>query len=73
MALKLRRQTEVFTNGMLAHRNSDWKAESLGTGADSFKRVLGSELLRVKAPPDNAGKHNAIACGEAHADKRRPQ
>ena len=42
MALKLRRQAEVFTNESLAHRISTCPPDGLGTGAGSFKRVLGS-------------------------------
>src|SRR5207247_10062125 len=42
MALKLRRRADVFTNGILPHRISRRPLHSLATGADSFKRVLGS-------------------------------
>ncbi len=42
MALKLRRGLEVFTNGMLQHRVAESPPHLLGTGADSFKRLLGS-------------------------------
>src|ERR1041385_5699383 len=45
MALKRRRRTEMFTNGMLAHRSFRREPERLGAGAASFKRVLGSGLL----------------------------
>ena len=41
MALKLRRRVKTFTNGNLSPRSSGCSAESLGTGAGSFKRVLG--------------------------------
>ena len=41
MALKLRRRAGMFTNESLAHRISMCPLEALGTGADSFKRVLG--------------------------------
>src|SRR5262245_43357178 len=42
MALKLRRQTGGFTNGMLAQRASGRPPDPSRTGADSFKRVLDS-------------------------------
>ena len=45
MALKLRRQAGVFTNGILLHRMSGRPPDSLRTGADSFKRVLGGPLI----------------------------
>src|SRR5690242_1561797 len=41
MALKLRRLTRRFTNGSLSPRNSRSQPDPLGTGAASFKRVLG--------------------------------
>src|SRR5712692_9018155 len=45
MALKLRRRVGVFTNGILPHRISGRPLDLLRTGADSFKRVLGSALV----------------------------
>jgi hypothetical protein len=41
MALKLRRRARGFTNGMLARQSSRRERAPLGTGAASFKRVLG--------------------------------
>ncbi len=64
MALKLRRQLEVFTNTMLARRTSRCPPSSLATGAASFKRVLGSALLGqqyrlgVNAPPNQPDWRN---------------
>ena len=46
MALKLRRQAGMITNKMLAHRNSRRDPEPLGTGAGSFKRLLGARPRR---------------------------
>src|SRR5712664_884699 len=46
MALKLRRQAEMITTENLPHRNCWWQSDWLGTGAASFKRVLGR-----RAPP----------------------
>src|SRR5918996_3482037 len=45
---KLRRRAEVITNKNLSHRSSSRHPEPLGTGADSFKRVLGCTLVRSK-------------------------
>ncbi len=42
MALKLPRLAVEFTNRMLAYRQARRHQEPLGTGAVSFKRVLGS-------------------------------
>src|SRR6267378_4954371 len=42
MALKLRRQAEMITNENLPHRNCWWQSDWLGTGAASFKRLLGA-------------------------------
>lgn len=42
MALKLRRRTRRFTNGILQHRERARDRIPLSTGAASFKRVLGS-------------------------------
>jgi hypothetical protein len=53
MALKLRRRLEVFTNGILQHRMFRRDPEPLGTGADSFKRVLGSVLIEDTAYEDS--------------------
>jgi hypothetical protein len=41
MALKLRRQAGMITNENLRNRSSRRQPAPLGTGADSFKRVLG--------------------------------
>ena len=50
MALKLRRRAGTFTNGSLQHRMSARDVEALGTGADSFKRMLGSTLTEPSNP-----------------------
>ena len=42
MALKLRRRMATFTIGSLSQLNSRLQQHSLGMGAGSFKRVLGS-------------------------------
>jgi hypothetical protein len=42
MALKLRRRTRRFTNESLSPQSSRLQLDSLGAGAASFKRVLGS-------------------------------
>ena len=55
MALKLRRQTEVITDENLAHRRARRHPRPLGTGADSFKRVLDSA---VSSMHDNATLHS---------------
>jgi hypothetical protein len=47
MALKLRRQAEMFTNRILSHRKSGVISDLLGTGADSFKRVLGGTIVAI--------------------------
>src|SRR6267378_900895 len=41
MALKLRRRTRRFTNGILQHRSSGRPPDSVRTRAASFKRWLG--------------------------------
>src|SRR2546422_6821885 len=43
MALRLRRQAGLFSNGILAHHTSRRSPDTLGMGADSFKRVLGRD------------------------------
>ena len=50
MALKLRRQAEVFTNGILPDCISGRPWDLLRTGADSFKRMLGSTLTEPSNP-----------------------
>src|ERR671931_1671550 len=53
MALKLRRRAEIITNVSLSPRSSVCHPASLGTGADSFKRVLGIRPNRsLSALPD---------------------
>src|SRR6266446_1568258 len=47
MALKLRRQAGLFTNGILPHWISERPPDLLRTGAASSKRVLGSRRLRA--------------------------
>ena len=38
----------MFTDGSLQHRMSARDVEALGTGADSFKRMLGSMLIGLQ-------------------------
>jgi hypothetical protein len=45
MAFKLRRRAEMITNENLPNRNSRRNRNPLGTGAVSFKRVLGGGSL----------------------------
>jgi hypothetical protein len=45
MALKLWRRAELITNDNLSHCSLRRHPTPLRTGADSFKRVLGSALL----------------------------
>jgi len=40
----------MFTNGILQHRISVRPPDSLRTGADSFKRVLGGSAPRLPGP-----------------------
>ena len=47
MALKLRRRAEMVTNEDLLHRSGTRHPRLLRTGADSFKRVLGSVSTEV--------------------------
>ena len=63
MALKLRRQVEMFTNGNPITAELELQPDSLGRGADSFKRVLGSAypkppLVRLISGPAMIDKSN---------------
>src|SRR2546426_10713396 len=56
MALKLRRRSEVFTNGILPHHLSKRPSSVLRSGAASFKRMLGgrvTDLRRIADLPNN--------------------
>ncbi len=50
----------MFTNGMLAHRNSRRPLDALRTGAGSFKRMLGSG--------DQRGRFLALAQAHGASD-----
>ena len=64
MALKLRRQLEVFTNGILLHRTSGRPPDLLTTGADSFKRVLGCapQVIARARPRQERRRALTVAC-----------
>ncbi len=53
MALKLRRQAEVFTNGIPPHQIAVRPRDAFKTGAASFKRMLGGTPLDGGLPPRN--------------------
>src|ERR687887_2601727 len=57
MALNLRRRTGRFTNVSLSPRSSARYPDSVGTGAASFKRVLGGAVHRPTPLPPSARDH----------------
>src|SRR5437867_9694234 len=66
MALKLRRQAGIFTNGILQRRSTGDDPQSLRTGAGSFKRVLGG---RPTGPASQPTAHSSPR--EYHSEKRK--